>query len=507
MDDWGAGYNVELGYTHGFYRETAPGWLDCLAALKGVAVSSGRRFLELGCGYGYSLILFAGLYPDYEFVGVDFNPAHIAYAKRLAVEAGLGNVRFEEADFVDLATEWPSHWGQFDYVVAHGIISWVAPEIRHSIMRILDRAATPGALVYLSYNSMPGRVTTAPMQHLLRLWQKSEAQDSAKAISTGMERLAALGEMETGMQRALPLFAKTAEEMRGKDPNYLVHEFLNDAWTPFWFDEVAREASSCKLSYVGTANIAGTYLQKVLPQSHRDMLAKYTDPVVREVMSDVLLNRAFRKDVFVRGLDKLSSSAQRDALLDTTFVRKAPMDTAEFKFKLGGQEVKGKEEVYKPLLEAMASGPVTLRALLQTRPEPAEAFQSVLQAMVFLLDAGYVDLARPAANKKPAKALNKALIQRIAEGAPYSSLIAAEFGGVMTTSLPDVIMAQGVQQKTKDAKGLAKFLVERLTQLGKGLVRDGEKLRDKAAMMPYAETLAETFLTTTLPSWKKIGIL
>src|SRR3546814_15374578 len=97
------------------------------ALLHGFRVPDARapfRYLELGCGQGFGLCLLAALYPHGAFVGVDFNPEHIAHARELAHGAGLSNVRFEEADFSALAAQWPADYGQFNYVALHGIYSW-----------------------------------------------------------------------------------------------------------------------------------------------------------------------------------------------------------------------------------------------------------------------------------------------------------------------------------------------------------------------------------------------
>jgi tRNA G46 methylase TrmB len=119
VTDWTHGYNIEQGYTYGVYRELAPDWMDVCAMLAGFAVPSegaqGQlRYLELGCGQGFGLALIASAYPQIEFVGVDFSPEHIAHARGLAHAAGLDNVRFVEADFLDLARDWPPELGRFD---------------------------------------------------------------------------------------------------------------------------------------------------------------------------------------------------------------------------------------------------------------------------------------------------------------------------------------------------------------------------------------------------------
>ncbi len=163
MSDWSGGYNVDLGYTFGYYREISPDWMAFAALIQGGAPPQNAwRYLELGCGQGVGLILLAARHPDHDFLGIDFNPLHIAHARNLASAAGLANVTFEEADFVDLARDWPKDWGKFDYVSAHGIYSWLAGPVRRGLIGTLTHATAPGALVYLSYNTHPDGSRRSP---------------------------------------------------------------------------------------------------------------------------------------------------------------------------------------------------------------------------------------------------------------------------------------------------------------------------------------------------------
>ena len=215
MSDWSSGYNVEAGYTFGYYRELSPTWLNYAATVEGYATPIGNwRYLELGCGYGFGLILLASTFPEHDFVGVDFNPEHIAHARRLAASAGLSNIRFEEADFLDLARDWPEHWGQFDYIVAHGIISWLSSTVRKALYKAMGNAAAPGALVYVSYNALPGKLTNHTIQHLLRMWQVSEAIPAQQGVSEGLQRLDALVNANAAMGTALPALKTQLESVK-----------------------------------------------------------------------------------------------------------------------------------------------------------------------------------------------------------------------------------------------------------------------------------------------------
>ena len=508
MSEWSAGYNVDVGYTYGFYREIAPNWLDFCARIQGVAPPRGEwRYLELGCGQGVGLTLLAALNPAHEFVGVDFNPLHIAHARNLATAAGVSNVRFEEADFVELGRGWPCEWGRFDYVTAHGIYSWLAKSVRNGLVGTIDKATNPGALVYISYNTLPGWIATYPVQHLLRLWQTNEEMPSFKAIETGLQRLKALQDAETGMTEMLPGMRVRLERMASLDRSYLVQEYLHDSWHPLWFDEVANELANAKLNYVGTASIADIYAPQLLPQNRKDILAQYQSPIVRQVMFDVLVNQSFRRDIFARGSQQMWTGEQRRELSATTFTLSKRPKPDEITFRLSIGEVSGKPDVYNPLFDALEGGPKTLEQLLAPSAPNPRGFAATLQAVALMLSAGHVALLHPVADAEAIRRLNHAIAAAVSEGAPYGYLVGAKTGAVVNTSdLEMLLFVFTLDGPEMDIDTMTGKVVDRLLMLGKALVQDGKPLSSREAMLPRARVIAEEFVLHTMPRWRSLGI-
>lgn len=510
MSDWSSGYNVEAGYTFGYYRELSPAWLDYAATIEGYATPPGQwRYLELGCGYGFGLILLASIYPEHEFVGVDFNPQHIAHARRLASSAGLTNVTFEEADFLDLARDWPDTWGQFDYIVAHGIISWLSSTVRKAIFQAIGNASAPGALVYLSYNALPGKLTNHTIQHLLRMWQTSEAIPASLGVTEGLKRLEGLIGANAAMGTALPVLKSQLENIKKQNPNYLIHEYLHDEWHPQWFNEVVAEVSAAKLSFVGSANISDLFIKSIMPADRKQILDQYDDPIVKEVMIDVLINQGFRKDIFVRGREKLPSIKQADMLLNMQVMAlEIPGQDKDITIQTSLGELTGKAEVYRPILDALSQGHQTIASLLKTQAEGEQKLANVLQAVSLMVHAGYVGLYTPAVDDRPAKFLNKAIAASVAEGGAYRNLVCSQSSQVISASETDLIMLHEVltDPALQDASVLWQRMYQRLQRLGKSLAKDGEVLTDVQAVQTFAANMADTFLTKTLPAWKTSGV-
>lgn len=522
---WSHGYNVDHGYTYGFYREQSPGWMDLSALFNGARPprpsKSPIRYLELGCGQGFNLCLHAAAHPEIDFVGIDFNPQHIAHASQLAEAAGLTNLRFREADFLALAAQWPSDLGHFDYASAHGIASWIPKSVGDALAGCLAQALKPGGLFFTSYNTLPGWLSTFPLQHLLRLWQVRENLPSLAAMERGYDRFKALLDAKVTIVRLLPALQNRLEKLPTLDKAYLVQEYLHDNWRCFWFDEMHAELSPAKLRYLGTANLADWFLPQVMPQPLKDLLAPYNDPVEQQVMLDVLTNQSFRRDLWARGHHALLPNERREqmGMIKFALLSDPPVPStstngnsesadARFSYQTSLGNVTGKPEVYAPLYEALKAGPKTLSELMQTPGPNPRNFADTVQALGFMVSAGHAVLYQPPGNQKPAHALNRVILDKVSKGAPYRHLVAPSLGTMISVSDTDMFMADTVlHAKGKlDLSTLTSGLVQRLVGLGRGL-RDGEQtLTTPETMMPRAQAIAEDFLSKTWPKFKRLGV-
>jgi SAM-dependent methyltransferase len=146
MAGWDDGHVTDVVYTQGSYREMTPLWLATTALLLGQRppdLTRPFRYADLGCGHGLTATIVAATCPHAEVWGFDFNPAHIESARGLASAAGLTNLHFEEASFADLEARPPAGLGEFDFVVSHGVLSWISAENRDRLVRIIGRWLRP----------------------------------------------------------------------------------------------------------------------------------------------------------------------------------------------------------------------------------------------------------------------------------------------------------------------------------------------------------------------------
>jgi SAM-dependent methyltransferase len=130
-----------------------PASISALASLYGrrFASPSGCRVLEVGCGDGTNLLSMAVMAPRSQFVGFDLAESAIAEGRATAASAGLTNIDLTVMDIKDV----PDSFGEFDYIIAHGVYAWVPAPVREALMRLIGRTLAPAGLAFVSYNTMP----------------------------------------------------------------------------------------------------------------------------------------------------------------------------------------------------------------------------------------------------------------------------------------------------------------------------------------------------------------
>ncbi len=275
----------------------------------------GARVLELGCGDGANLIPLAFHHPDWSLLGVDTSERAIAAARAGALALGLGNVRFERADVAELELE-----GEHDFVIAHGVYSWVDASRRAALRALARRVLSPSGLAYVSFNAQPawgvrGRVRDALVRAPAAPAEARERASRLRAI---------LGEPENDWA---VLLSRELERAANAPEAYFAHEYLaahNDA---FWLGDVAREHAEAGLAYVGEATFDRP--EGFVDPRLRERIAELTpDPIAREELVDLLAYRQLHAAVFCRE-DAPRVPPAGPALLDEAWIASVVRATSD----------------------------------------------------------------------------------------------------------------------------------------------------------------------------------
>lgn len=504
MSKWSHGYDVSMGYSFGFFREMAPDWLDFCAMLAGFEAPERRtgkfRYLELGSGQGFGLCLLAAANPEGEFIGVDFQPEHVTHSRSLADSAGLTNVRFIEADFMDLAAQWPRQLGEFEYVTLHGIYSWVSDELRTAVLQCLDHSVAPGGLVYASYNALPGWLGSVPFQHFAVLMKGLSSEPGTVVVDRTLDLLSSLAAAKAPVFQALPTLAPKVEAMKGREKSYLVHEFLAEGWKPFWQSQVREQFRRSQLDYVASATLADDLVAEFLPSALHDTLAQQQDEKLREDLQDFIINKAFRRDIYCRGARKRSGGKNSPEAVLYKIAAVPPATPISFETAFG--VIKWDPEVFRKIVDAAGAGPKPIDALFRLPPSTAWQPRHVL---LLLLHASVLGVgAARAVRVEVAQRLNTVVAQAVSNGAPYRQLAAANLGSGITVSVAEMLLLNAWLEcgGTTDQPTLTSALARRLHRNGEGA---GDRLGNHGGEQP--DQMVARFSTEILPRWRQLGVV
>jgi SAM-dependent methyltransferase len=299
----------EVPYGGRSISATAPAALALCARVHGGPRPSleAARVLELGCGDGANLLALAFHHPDWTCVGVDSSPLALESAERDARELGLTNVRFLLADVATLELREP----EFDFVLAHGIYSWVDARRRLALRRLIHAALSPRGLAYVSFNAQPawgvrGRVRDVLVRGRLGL---ESSRDRASALR------ALVGEPAHPWAG---LLAHELERVVEASDAYLAHEYLAADNEAFWLGDVVAECAEAGLGYVGDA-LFDRPEGFVSPELREAVEAASADRVEQEELIDLVAYRQMRAAVLCRD-DAEREAAAGSALLDDAWI-------------------------------------------------------------------------------------------------------------------------------------------------------------------------------------------
>jgi len=157
-----------------------PAVIAGVARFFGVGVSKVERarILEIGCGTGHHLLSVASCWPSAECVGLDVSRKYIARAKNLARQAGLKNVSFNEGSILEFEPE-----GEFDFIIAHGVFSWVSNEVKVGMMDFIGKRLSKDGIAVVSFNVVAGWRERMLVVEKVRAIQEAGGVDEMTALA------------------------------------------------------------------------------------------------------------------------------------------------------------------------------------------------------------------------------------------------------------------------------------------------------------------------------------
>ena len=503
-DIWNSGYVTDLEYTHGFYRELEPGYLCYAALISGYLppdTDSKFTYCELGCGNALSTNIIASAWPQGDFYGIDFNPSHIVNGALLSKSAGLTNLKLMEADFRDLvdAHDLP----EFDFITVHGVLSWVNAENRKAIQRFVLKKLKPGGILYLSYNCLPGWAAAMPVRELMKRFADDTYGSTLDKVNAAINSVEKAFAVKSGFFNTNTVAESRFDQIKIADKHYLAHEYFNRDWQPFYFSDIMSEFSNAKVSFIGSAELFDHYVALYSTENARQMISEAGDEVMKETLKDYFLNRGFRKDIFMRGTNRLTVREQTAKINDLQFALSVPGSSVSLAMKFSFGEAKGKEEIYQPVIDALSEKPMTLGEI-STRPLLAKEHPSnIIQAVTMLVASGQVGPAETRGNNRKSVArMNQAILKRSMYGTEIGFMVSPLLRTGVSVYWINQLLLNATHQKLKTDD----YVWDILQSLGQRMKKEGKIIQNPEENKAEIRLKQAEFLKTDLPYLKLIEV-
>ncbi len=500
--NWTDGYQTEVNYTYGYYRDLSPSYQRFCLLLNHVdcpAPAHEHTHCELGFGQGVSLNIHATSAFG-SFYGTDFNPAHAAHANALAEQSAAPHQFYDDSLEELLHKDLP----QFNSISLHGIWSWISHENQYIILKFIRKFLKPNGIVYISYNCLTGWAANMPIRELFHSHFKfsSTSTNPIQKVKDSLDFSEALLQQNPLFARRNPNALNKVQDLKKQNPNYLIHEYLNQDWQCFSFQQVVRIMEDAKLTYAGSTDL-NAHLDNInFTEEHQQFLNQIDHPVFKEQCRDYFTNSQFRKDLYVRGKNRLTPLQAQEKLRNTAFVLLTSPGTLPKTIQGNLGEFNLIQEIYGPLGEHFKKSgyqPQTLAELEKVIPELN--YHKLLNSLVILCHLG---LAQPCQTNvsadmySRAQALNQYLLDQASFHSNYQALACPMTGmGIPTDHFSQLFYRAHFQDGLKTAKQFAEYAQKVLSQLNwLVLDKDGQTVTAPTETLKIIQKRAEEFIDT-----------
>ena len=293
----------ELGYKSMPFPYTTPATLEAYAALVGISAPNPKtaRVLELGATYGGNIISQALFNPDATFVGIELSQEQVEKGNEVIANAGLINVSLIQSDIASIGSEI----GTFDYIIAHGVYSWVDDGVKDALLRLIDEHLAEDGIAYISYNTYPGWHTMEEVRQLMMFSNRDKAQFNHKEKVLHGKTIGSIVGSQIlkydNLKERNSKFLGALRSVMQKDEYYVGHDHLEPNNDPVYFYQFNDHLEAHKLAYLCDADLTLSMVRS-FDADIADTLDKLAlnDHVAQEQYLDFMLDTTFRKSIICK---------------------------------------------------------------------------------------------------------------------------------------------------------------------------------------------------------------
>ena len=293
----------ELGYKSMPFPYTTPATLEAYAALVGISAPNPKtaRVLELGATYGGNIISQALFNPDATFVGIELSQEQVEKGNEVIANAGLTNVSLIQSDIASIGSEI----GTFDYIIAHGVYSWVDDGVKDALLRLIDEHLAEDGIAYISYNTYPGWHTMEEVRQLMMFSNRDKAQFNHKEKVLHGKTIGSIVGSQIlkydNLKERNSKFLGALRSVMQKDEYYVGHDHLEPNNDPVYFYQFNDHLGAHNLAYLCDADLTLSMVRS-FDADIADTLDKLAlnDHVAQEQYLDFMLDTTFRKSIICK---------------------------------------------------------------------------------------------------------------------------------------------------------------------------------------------------------------
>ena len=293
----------ELGYKSMPFPYTTPATLEAYAALVGGSAPNPKtaRVLELGATYGGNIISQALFNPDATFVGIELSQEQVEKGNEVIANAGLTNVSLIQSDIASIGSEI----GTFDYIIAHGVYSWVDDGVKDALLRLIDEHLAEDGIAYISYNTYPGWHTMEEVRQLMMFSNRDKAQFNHKEKVLHGKTIGSIVGSQIlkydNLKERNSKFLGALRSVMQKDEYYVGHDHLEPNNDPVYFYQFNDHLGAHNLAYLCDADLTLSMVRS-FDADIADTLDKLAlnDHVAQEQYLDFMLDTTFRKSIICK---------------------------------------------------------------------------------------------------------------------------------------------------------------------------------------------------------------
>ncbi|MCU0713154.1 MAG: class I SAM-dependent methyltransferase [Pirellula sp.] len=315
------------------------------------------RILEIGCAGGGNLLPMASMFPNAQCVGVELSQVQCDYGSEAIKFTDFKNASIKQGSVTDI----DASFGKFDYILCHGVFSWVPEFVREAILRVSSENLTDQGIAFISYNAQPGWYMRGMIRGMM-IEHVRQIEEPIKKISQARALLKFLVDSNHNVNTPHAIFLRSEAELLAKMPDsYILHEHLEDTNHAFYFRDFIALAAKFNLQFLGEASIASTWPGNLSSEAQKG-LNPINDAIARGHYMDCITGRTFRETYLVKSSSKVDRNLEDSRLMPLRFsgkfetVNDANVTDGSTSFKLkNGQIIHTQDPIVKGALEILTS--------------------------------------------------------------------------------------------------------------------------------------------------------